>query len=81
MGWHDAVAAKSAELGKTSAEFRAGARRKAKAALLYLLAAGVVGYFASWPWALIPGVLLAWSAFQVVSATKIAARLEAIEKR
>ena len=30
---HDALAAKSAEMGKTSAEFRAGARRKAKATM------------------------------------------------
>jgi hypothetical protein len=81
MGWHDALAAKSAELGKTSAEFRAGARRKARAAVLYLIVAGAVAYFVSWPWALLPGVLVAWSAFQSMSATKIASRLEALERR
>jgi hypothetical protein len=43
MGWHDALAAKMAESGKTSAEFRAGARRKAGATLLLLIAAGAVG--------------------------------------
>jgi hypothetical protein len=81
MGWHDDLAAKSAELGKTSVEFRAGARRKAKAAVLYLIVAAAVCYFVSWPWALLPGVLVAWSTFQFMSATKIASRLEVIEKR
>lgn len=80
MGWHDALAAKSAEQGKTSADFRAGARRKAKATFLSLLLAGVVGYLAGWPWALLPGVLAAWSAFQSRSALMIASRLEAMER-
>ena len=52
MGWHDALAVKMAEVGKTSAEFRAGARRKAGATLLLLIAAGAVGYFMGWAWAL-----------------------------
>ena len=79
MGWHDALAAKSAELGKTSADFRAGARRKAKATFLLLLLAGVVGYLAGWPWALLPGAAVAWSAFQSRSALMIASRLETME--
>lgn len=81
MGWHDALAAKSAEMGKTSADFRAGARRKAKATFLFLLLAGVVFYLVGWPWALLPGVAAAWSAFQSVSAILIASRLEAMESR
>ncbi len=48
MGWHDALAVKSAEMGKTSAEFRAGARRKARATALFLIVTGAVGYFAGW---------------------------------
>ena len=81
MGWHDALAAKSAEMGKTSAEFRAGARRKAKAICLLLAVAGAVGYFAGWVWALIPALMAAWSAFQLMSATLIASRLEALERQ
>ena len=81
MGWHDALAAKSAEMGKTSAEFRAGARRKARALCVFLLATGAVGYFAGWVWALIPGVMVAWSALQFMSATLIASRLEALERQ
>ena len=81
MGWHDALAVKSAEMGKTSAEFRAGARRKSKAMCFLLIVTGAVGYFAGWMWALIPGVLAAWSAFQLMSATLIASRLEALESQ
>lgn len=81
MGWHDALAARSAEMGKTSAEFKVGARRKALQTALLLIAACAVGYFMNWIWALLPGVAVAWSAFQSVSATMIASRLEAIEAR
>ena len=81
MGWHDALAAKSAEMGKTSAEFRAGARHKAGATCLYLIAAGAVGYFAGWAWAAIPGAVAAWSALQTMSATLIASRLEVLERQ
>jgi hypothetical protein len=79
MGWHDALAAKSAELGKTSAEFRAGARRRAKATLLYLAVTWAVGIFVGWSWALLPAALVAWSGFQVMSAHRIADRLAVIE--
>ena len=81
MGWHDALAAKSAEMGKTSAEFRAGARRKAGATCLFLIAASAVGYFGGWAWAAIPGAVAVWSALQLLSATLIASRLEAIERQ
>lgn len=81
MGWHDALAVKSAEMGKTAAEFKAGARRKANATGLFLIVACAVGYFVSWPWALLPGVVAAWSAFQSMSATMIASRLEAMEAK
>ncbi len=81
MGWHDALAAKSAEMGKTSAEFRAGAWRKARATCLFLIVTGAVGYFVGWVWALLPGVVAAWSAFQFMSATLIASRLEALERK
>ncbi len=79
MGWHDALAVRSAEVGKTSAEFKAGARRKAIATALFLIAVCVVGYFVGWMWALLPGAAAVWSAFQCVSATMIASRLEALE--
>jgi len=81
MGLHDTLAAKSAEMGKTSAEFRAGARRKLKATALLLVVAVVMGSFGGWLWALLPGVVAAWSALQLLSATLIASRLEAIERQ
>ena len=79
MTWHDTLAARSAEQGRTSADFRAGARRKAKATILFLLLAGIVVYLVAWPWALLPAALAAWSAFQCRSALLIATRLEAME--
>jgi hypothetical protein len=81
LGWHDALAAKCAEMGKTSAEFRAGARRKAGATCLLLIAAGAAGYFAGWAWAVIPGAVAVWPALQTMSATLIASRLEALESQ
>ncbi len=81
MGWHDALAAKSAEMGKTSSEFKAGARRKGGVTGLFLAAAVAVGYFAGWGWALLPGAVAAWSALQTMSATLIASRLEVMERQ
>jgi hypothetical protein len=63
-------------MGKTAADFRKGARRKANATWVLLIVAGVVGYFVGWGWAVIPACIAAFSAMQSVSATMIAARLE-----
>lgn len=76
MGWHDSLAAKAADMGKTAPQFRAGALRKAKATALLLVVAGAVAYFTGWAWALVPGVMAAWTALQGLSATMIANRLE-----
>ena len=76
MGWHDSLAARAIEMGKTAGEFKVGARRKANATWLFLAVAGAVWYFVSWPWALIPAAISAWNAFQSMSATVIARRLE-----
>lgn len=79
MGWHDDLAARSYAMGKTSPEFKAAARRKAKATWPWLLVAAAVWYFAGWPWALIPVAIVAFTAFQSVSASLVAMRLEKIE--
>jgi hypothetical protein len=76
MGWHDSLAARAIEMGKTAGEFKAGARRKANATWLFLAVGGAVWYFVSWPWALIPAAISAWTGFQSLSATMIASRLE-----
>lgn len=76
MGWHDSLASKARSMGKTSADFKAGAQRKANGTWMWLVLVAVVWYFASWKWALIPGAFAALSAFQSVSASMIAARLE-----
>ena len=79
MGWHDELAAKSYAMGKTSAEFKAGAQRKVNATWPWLLVAAALWYFASWPWALVPLAIAAFSACQSISATMVAMRLEKIE--
>ena len=76
MGWHDSLAARAIEMGTTAGAFNGGARRKANATWLCLAVAGAVWYFVSWPWALIPAAIAAWNAFQSMSATMIASRLE-----
>jgi hypothetical protein len=79
MSWHDSLAVKAREMGKSAAEFKSGARRKANATWPFLIVAGAVWYFAGWGWALIPAAIAAWNAFQSVSATMIATRLERTE--
>ena len=81
MGWHDNLADRAAAMGKTAAEFKSGSQRKANAAWYLLIVAAAVWYFVNWQWALIPAALAALSAFQSVSASLIAARLEKVELR
>lgn len=76
MGWHDSLAQRAIAMGKTPADFRKGAQQKANMTWLFIIAAGAGWYFVSWAWALIPAGLAAFSAFQSVSATMIAARLD-----
>ena len=79
MGMHDTMARKAAAAGRTAAEFSAAAQKHANATWGLLIIAGGVWYFVSWPWALIPAVLGAYSILKSVSATAIAGRLEVIE--
>ena len=79
MGWHDDLAVRAIATGKTAVEFKNGAQRKANATWIYLIIAAGVWYFIGWLWALIPAALAALSAFQSMSATLIAARLEKTE--
>lgn len=76
MGWHDSLAARAVAMGKTAPEFRQGAKRKTNATWIFLIVAGAVWYVVGWAWALIPAAVAAFSAFQSVSATMIADRLD-----
>jgi hypothetical protein len=80
MGFHDALADKAYESGHRPEHFKAAAQRHANAFWVYLGIAGVVWWFASWQWALIPAALAVWTAWQSASATMIFVRLELIEK-
>jgi len=80
MSFHDAVALKARLDGNTSAQFHQAAQQHAKATWVYLILAAIVWYFTSWMWALIPIALTAFVAFQSISATLVATRLEKYEK-
>jgi hypothetical protein len=80
MPFYDNLAVTARVGGKTSAQFRAAAQRHANATWVYLIVAGIVWYFASWVWALLPLALAFHVAFKSVSSTAVAVRLEAWEK-
>ena len=79
MSFHDQIALKARLDGNTSAQFRAAAQKHANATWVYLIIAGIVWYFTSWPWTLIPGALAIYVAIQSISATAVAMRLEKYE--
>jgi hypothetical protein len=79
MSFHNNVAQRAYASGKTSGQFHAAAQKHANAAWFYLIAAGVVWWLFNWKWALIPLAFTAFVAFQSVSATLIATRLEKLE--
>jgi Flp pilus assembly protein TadB len=81
MPLHDQMALNARLDGQTSGQYRHAAQRHANAMWIYIIIAGVVWYFASWIWALIPFALAAFVATQSVSATLIARRLEKYESR
>jgi hypothetical protein len=80
MGWHDTLAARAVTMGRSAAEFKAGARRKANTTWPWLIVSVAVGFSVSWAWALIPAAIAAFSAFQCISAILVASRLKKIEK-
>jgi hypothetical protein len=80
MSLHDKLAQKAVSRGKGAAEFSAAAQKHANATWFYVITAGVVWYFFGWGWALIPIALGAYTAFQSVSSTMIAAKIEKLEQ-
>ncbi len=80
MLFHDQVALKARLDGNTSAQFRAAAQRHANATWIYLIIGVALWYFASWLWALIPFAVAVYVAFQSISATAVAMRLEKYER-
>ncbi len=76
MSLHDKLALNAKLDGNTSHQFRDAAQKHANATWIYLIIAGIVWYFSSWAWSLIPFGLAAFSAFKSISATMVAMRLE-----
>lgn len=74
--FHDELARRAVRDGNSSAEFRAGARSNANWTWGWVIVAGLVWYFASWPWALVPFAVAMFKALQSISSTAVARRLE-----
>lgn len=79
MSFQDRVIEKALERGLTSQDFHKGAQSNANSSWFFLAVTGGVYYFQSWEWAIIPGVLMCWSIYRSISATKVAMRLESLE--
>jgi hypothetical protein len=76
----DKLAQQAVAMGKSSSEFKAAAQRHANVTWFCVIVAGVTWYFLGWAWALILIVFGAYTAFQSVSATMVATRLEKHEQ-
>lgn len=76
MSFHDALAETALRDGNTSEQFRAAAQRHANAFWFYAAIGGGIWYFLSWEWALVPFGVTAFVAFQSVSSTLVARKLE-----
>lgn len=79
MSLHDNLAQRAFLGGKTSAQFHSAAQKHANATWFYIIIGAVVWWLASWAWALILFAIGAFVAFQSVSATMVASRLEKFE--
>ena len=77
MKLFDNLAKKAIEMGKDATDFNAIAQKHANATIFYLIVAGTIWYFfeSGW-WISIPIMLGAYSAFQSISATMVAIKLE-----
>jgi hypothetical protein len=76
MPFYDQMARGAIRDGNTSHQFRAAAQNWANWTWVFLAIGGVVWYFTSWMWALIPFGLAVLTASQSISSTAIAMRLE-----
>jgi len=79
--FHDKLAGKALLNGRTAKEFHIAAQRNANATWVCFAIAGLVWYFATWYWALIPFAFAVLSALRSISATMIETRLEKIERK
>ncbi len=79
MSIHDKMALRASARGKTSAEFRAAARKQANFTWAMVILGGVVWYYAG-GLALIPAALGIFAIVKSVSSTMIATRLEKAEQ-
>lgn len=79
MSFHGKMARQAYLKGHASEEFKGAAQRHANAAWIFAILTGLVWYFVSWRWAMIPLVVTAWTTFQSISASLIAMEIEKFE--
>ena len=75
MSFYSNLTQKSISMGKTSSEFTKAAQDNANATWFYGILGGILWYFFSGTWAIIPFILAIYSAFQSVSATIISDKI------
>jgi len=76
MSFYNNLTQKALSMGKNSSDFTRAAQKNANATWFYGILGGVLWYFLSWIWAVIPFILAAYSAFQSISATIIAEKIK-----
>ncbi|MDP2325559.1 MAG: hypothetical protein Q8N51_16240 [Gammaproteobacteria bacterium] len=76
MSMIDGLVRKALSMGHTPQVFRAAAQRNANGFWWWLIIGGAVWYFVSWKWAIPFALLSVWCAWDSVSASTIARRLE-----
>jgi hypothetical protein len=81
MAFHDKLAQHAFRSGKASSQFHLAAQKHANATWVYIIIGAIVWWVVSWVWALVPFAIGAFVAFQSVSATMIASRLEKFEAK
>ena len=75
MSFHSKLARKAFLMGRTPQEFRIAAQKHANATWGAAAIGGVVWYFVSWQWALVPFGLAAYTMLQSISASLLASEL------
>lgn len=75
MSWFDSLADLADRKGQTEAEFRVSGEKHANATLVFLIAGGIIWYFAGWQWALIAFGCAAYAMLKGISATGVANKL------
>ena len=76
MSFHDQLARKAVSMGKTAGDYTAASQKYAHAATALVVLAGTVWYLLDFSLAIVPFALAAHAAYQSITSTMIATRIE-----